>query len=54
MEIEIVDEAGNVHGPFATVDKAITTAADRGLGEQRDDHDDERAGGWCFRRPQAE
>lgn len=48
--LEIVDENGNVHGPFATYDAAIIYAADRGLGEQRDDQDDERAGGWHFRR----
>lgn len=50
--IEIVDEAGNVHGPFAMMEEAISYVESRALGEQRDD-DDERSAGWYFRAPRS-
>lgn len=43
--LEIIDEAGNVHGPFATKAEAIKCVDDRALGEECRS-DDERAGGW--------
>lgn len=49
MQFEIVEENGNVHGPFATVQDALVYAEDRGLGEQADPNDARRAG-WYFRR----
>jgi hypothetical protein len=48
IELEIIDEAGNVHGPFASRDEAVKAAEDRALGEERRDLDDERAGGWTM------
>lgn len=49
IALEIIDEAGNPHGPFATKDEAIEYAADRGLGEPKLDPDDDRAPGWTWR-----
>jgi hypothetical protein len=44
--LEIIDENGNIHGPFVTAADAMAYAESRGLGDQRDpDADDER--GWC-------
>ncbi len=50
--LEIVDEAGNIHGPFATAEEVRQYVESRALGEERDEDGDERAGGWEVRRPQ--
>lgn len=46
--LEIVDEAGNVHGPFDTPDRLHDYVESRALGEERAE-DDDRAGGWYMR-----
>lgn len=49
--LEIVDEAGNIHGPFDTAEEIRRYVESRALGDERDS-DDERAGGWVARRRQ--
>jgi hypothetical protein len=44
LPLEIVDEAGNVHGPFETHEKMMKCVDDRALGEQRDPDDDSGRG----------
>lgn len=46
--LEIVDENGNVHGPFATHEEMMKCVEDRALGEERDP-DDENGRGWVMR-----
>lgn len=47
--LEIIDENGNIHGPFASRDEAMKHASDFGLGDQRHQDGDERSPGWYFR-----
>lgn len=46
--IEIVDEAGNVHGPFASHEKMMEYVESRALGDERH-QDDENGHGWYMR-----
>lgn len=47
-KLEIVDEAGNVHGPFETTEEMMKAVEDRALGDERDP-DDETGCGWVMR-----
>lgn len=47
-QLEIVDEAGNVHGPFTDHAKMREYVADRALGDERDAEDDSGRG-WYLR-----
>lgn len=46
--VEIIDEAGNIHGPFATMEDVDKCVDSRALGEQRD-NDDTIGRGWQLR-----
>ena len=46
--LEIVDENGNVHGPFESHDAMIKYVDERALGDQRDP-DDDSGSGWYMR-----
>lgn len=48
MPLEIVDENGNVHGPFTSRQEIDDCVASRGLGQERDDDDDSGLG-WYLR-----
>ena len=48
IPLEIVDEAGNVHGPFESHDAMMKYVDERALGEHRDPNDD-RGRGWYMR-----
>lgn len=48
--LEIVDEAGNIHGPFETKEEALKAVVDRGLGDERD-ADDQTGLGWTWQSP---
>lgn len=44
---EIIDENGNIHGPFGSTEEAERYATSRGLGEQQKP-DDESGRGWYY------
>lgn len=48
QRFEIIDENGNIHGPFATSDEVEKYAETRGLGEQRAPNDESERG-WYMR-----
>jgi hypothetical protein len=48
LRFEIIDENGNIHGPFESHDAMIKYVDERALGEQRDEND-EIGRGWYMR-----